>query len=170
MFSHIVPLPVKMRKGTDSSFYKAFLLALQANRNTAPEGMGPHPLAPPPSVTSNSSFIPPPTPPYPLKIKDSKGKLVGIDRRDYYTGVLAVYGEALDLAGLYYQRRMLGVFNYPEAFEHEPVLLGKEIDFIDYCIIWAFHKLKLNTYEHTVFRLTHRKGMAVAVSTFCITF
>lgn len=120
-----------------------------------------------PSLASKAPTTPlsypniPPTPLYPLKIYDEKKKLLSIDKLAYYSGT---HREALNLACLYYQRRILGVFAFPEALESDERLFNEECSVIRFSLVWAYYKLGLHSYQDTVFRLTHQFGMFILVS------
>ena len=98
---------------------------------------------------------------YPLKVLDERNRQLPIDKLAYYTGR---HRDALNLACSYYQKHILGIFAFPEAYEGNVKLFDDECKVIAFSLVWAYYKLGMCSYEDTVFRLAHQYGMYVIVS------
>ena len=155
IFSHIEPFKPTRKATTGSKYIDCFvkIMALKKRR-----------VLPTSESKIDSSFLPPsqPAQAYPPARHDDKGKLFTIDKKAYYSGT---HLEALELACLCYQRRIIGVFAFPEAYENIDRLFNEECDYIAHCLLWAYYKLGMFSFEDTAFRKYHKFGMYIIVRT-----
>ena len=155
VLSHIEPFKPTRKATTGSKYIDRFVKIVPLRKRRV--------LATPESKI-DLSFPPPPQPTlvYPPARHDDKGKLLTIDKKAYYNGN---HLEALELACLCYQRRIIGIFAFPEAYENIERLFNDECDYIAHCLLWAYYKLAMFSFKDTAFRKYHKFGMYIIVRT-----